>query len=222
MNRRLTLLGVSGALVLALAGGSVAALALNGPASPGSQARVAATTTRVSPTVAKDLAFLREEERVARDLYAALSDEYDGARPFSMITLSEQRHYDMVGVLLDRYGVKDPSAGRGPGSYADPMLQQLYDSLLARGKQSLVDAYGVAVAVETRDIADLERTIAETKRADIKTVLDRLRTASQQHLRAYSAAADGDLALGPGMGMGRAGRGGFGWRADRDCPMMND
>lgn len=46
----------------------------------------------------------------------------------SRITKSEDRHYDAVGVLLDRYGVSDPSAGRSAGSYAFPEIQKVYDT----------------------------------------------------------------------------------------------
>ena len=74
--------------------------------------QASATTTAASSTmadsgVASALVFSREEERMARDLYAALADRYDGARPFSMITTSEDRHFDAVGTLLQRYDVPD-------------------------------------------------------------------------------------------------------------------
>ena len=56
-------------------------------------------TATASPELAEALAFTREEERMARDLYAAIADRYDGARPFSMVTNSEQRHFEAVGTL---------------------------------------------------------------------------------------------------------------------------
>ena len=66
-----------------------------------------------TPTGAAALQYNREEERLARDVYAALADRYDGAAPFSMITRSEQTHYDAIGVLLDRYGIERPGCGPG-------------------------------------------------------------------------------------------------------------
>ncbi len=75
--------------------------------------------TSISAAVASDLAFSRDEERMARDLYAAIAAQYDNAAPFSMITNSEQRHYDSIGVLLTRYGVPDPSVGKAAGVYAN-------------------------------------------------------------------------------------------------------
>ena len=119
------------------------------------QAAAATTTTASDSAVASALSFSREEERMARDLYAALADKYDGARPFSLITNSEDRHFDAVGVLIERYDVKDPSSGKAAGTYAIPALQRLYDGWLAKGSTSLKNAYQVGVELEQRDIADL-------------------------------------------------------------------
>lgn len=83
------------------------------------------------------LIFSREEERLARDLYQAFSDQYDGARPFSKIVASEQRHFDAVGRLLTQYGIDDPAAGATAGSFSDATLQGLYDQWYAQGMQSL-------------------------------------------------------------------------------------
>ncbi|MEZ5191490.1 MAG: DUF2202 domain-containing protein [Nocardioides sp.] len=44
-----------------------------------------------------------------------------------MITTSEQRHFDSVGTLLDRYGLDDPADGRAPGVFADADIQVLND-----------------------------------------------------------------------------------------------
>ena len=198
--------------------------------------------------MAAALSFAREEERMARDLYAALAAEYDGARPFSTITRSEERHFDAVGALLDQYDVPDPAAGKPAGTYAVPAVQDLYDSWLTDGKVSLDAAYQVGVELEKRDIADLEATIADDLPADVDAVLGRLLAGSRNHLAAYERAVDGDLGAGtggrwggtdatptgtprhgtPGMMNGRTGRGngqgadargmGNGPGAGGDCP----
>ncbi len=132
-----------------------------------------------SASVARTLQFNREEERLARDLYAALSRVHDGARPMSNITRSEQRHHDALGRLLTRYGISDPSAGRAPGSYAFPELQKLYDGWYARGKTSL------------RDIDDLTKARASARDADVKRVYSNLLSGSENHLAAFQRAASG-------------------------------
>ena len=86
-------------------------------------------TTTISAQVKADLAFSRDEERMARDLYAVIAAQYDSAIPFSTITTSEQRHYDSIGVLLTRYGIADPAAGKAAGVYANADIQKLYDTL---------------------------------------------------------------------------------------------
>jgi len=164
-----------------------------------------ATTTSVDADVAAGLQYSREEERLARDVYAALAARYDNAAPFSMITRSEQVHYDAVGTLLERYGIADPSAGRAAGSYADPTLQALYTDLMAKGSASLDAAYDVGIAIEKQDIADLDKELAGTLPADVRTVLTNLRSGSEHHLTSFTNAADG-VTTGGGYGAGGAGR----------------
>ncbi len=191
----------AGALLLAglAAGGAVGATSTT--PDPG--------TVDADPTIEATLTFAREEERMARDLYAALADRYDGARPFSMITTSEDRHYDEVGTLLDRYGVSDRAAQLPAGEYADATIQGLYDGWLAEGSQSLADAYLVGAALEQRDIADLEASIAADLPEDVDAVLERLLRGSQRHLVAFEGAAAGSTVPGT-TGSGRSGPGGPG------------
>ncbi len=171
----------------------------------------ASTTTTAAPSatadsaVASALSFSREEERMARDLYAALADKYDGARPFSMITNSEDRHFDAVGTLIERYDVADPAAGKAAGKFTVPAIQKLYDGWLAEGSTSLEDAYRVGVELEQRDIADLNKSIAADLPADVDTVFGQLLKGSQNHLAAYQRAVDGDLGTGTGMMGNRSG-----------------
>ncbi len=167
----------------------------------------ATTATAATPELAQLLQFSREEERMARDLYAALAAVHDGATPMSRITLSEDRHFDAVGTLLTTYRVADPSAGRAAGSYAFPELQALYDGWLAKGSASVNAAYQVGVELEKRDIADLEKSLLATTQADVKRVLGNLLNGSQQHLSAYQNASSGTTT---GMGQGQGRRGGTG------------
>ncbi|WP_404388637.1 DUF2202 domain-containing protein [Humibacillus xanthopallidus] len=200
---------IAGAALILAGGAAVSAGASTGVA----PTSVVATATATDPALAKGLAFTREEERMARDLYQALADHYDGALPFSRIVTSEQRHFDAVGTMLERYSVTDPAAGKQAGSYADPTIQKLYDGWLAEGKTSLAAAYGVGVELETRDIADLEKAIAATSAADVKQLYTNLQRASEHHLAAFEAAVDGrtlGTGMGTGMGAGMNGQGQMG------------
>ncbi|HRW18277.1 MAG TPA: DUF2202 domain-containing protein [Dermatophilaceae bacterium] len=193
-------LAVTLAAVGAITLGSAAIAAAAGD-SLGTGTRAAATrTASADPTLTATLTFGREEERLARDLYQLFSDTYGQAAPFSMIVRSEQQHYDAMGRLLAAYGIADPSSGRPAGNYADPALQALYDQWKAQGLTSQTEAAKVGVALEQRDIADLEKAIATTTQADVKQVLTRLLEASKHHLAAFTDAADGSYAGQPGMG----------------------
>lgn len=128
------------------------------------------------------LLWMREEEKLARDVYAALGEVW-GIRAFDNIGAAEETHMDAVKTLLDRYGVADPASAKGPGEFADPTLQKLYDDLVARGKQSLVDALQVGAEIEDLDIVDLQKRASTL--ADIDLVYDNLERGSRNHLRAF-------------------------------------
>lgn len=191
MTRKMLGVAISVAL---LGGGGIAT----------AQAQEAADASPSGSAASADLATVlqlaREEERLARELYKVLADTYNGAVPFSRITLSEQRHYEAIGVLLQRHHVTDPSVGKSAGKYADPALQTNYNTWLTQGKDSLYKAYEVGVAVEKADIADLKSSINTVTDAPVRQVLTHLLNAPQHHLTAYQEAANGNP-VGPGQGM---------------------
>ncbi len=191
----------------ALLGGGVLATAQANTGSEAVPVSSSASAVAVDADVATALRFAREEERMARDLYATLADRYDGAAPFAMITRSEQRHFDAVGRLLDRYRIADPAQDAKAGSYADPTLQKLYDQWLEQGQTSRSAAYDVGVALEQRDIADLGRTLATVDQTDVREVFTSLLDASRHHLAAFQAASDGRQLIGPRHGYGTQGMG---------------
>ena len=100
----------------------------------------AADPGTLSENESAELSFMREEERLARDLYQAFADKYDGARPFSMIVKAEQKHHDAVGTLMTRYDVADSSAGLPAGDYAFDALDELYQTWYAQGSASIESA----------------------------------------------------------------------------------
>jgi hypothetical protein len=130
------------------------------------------------------LLYMREEEKLARDVYLTLYDKW-GLRIFQNISGSEQTHMDAVKTVLDRYGLEDPAAGNEIGVFTDLTLQALYDQLVAEGNQSLADALRVGAAIEEIDILDLEERIAQTDKADIQQVYENLMMGSSNHLRAF-------------------------------------
>lgn len=187
----------------------------------------ATATATADQTLVENLTYMREEERMARDLYRALADVHGADTEFARIANAEQQHFDAVGRLLVRYGIDDPSAGKDAGKYADADLQAAYDRLLAQGKSSLAEAYKAGIEVEQTDIADLDKVIAETTAADAKRVFENLRTGSQHHLAAFTALSEGKTpAIGQSMGMGMGAANGqgqqFGARSGDDTTPRGD
>ena len=174
-------------------------------------------TATADTTLSTNLTHMRDEERLARDIYTTLAAKYSQAAPFVNIARSEQVHFDTMGLLLTRYGVADPSAGKNPGTYAEPALLALYDKLLASGSESLAKAYDVGVAVENLDIADLKAAISQTSQADVKAAFTNLMNGSANHLAAFTAAKDGKILgarNGQGMQNGRSGGNSAGQRGN--------
>ncbi len=132
------------------------------------------------------LKYLREEEKVARDVYLYLYDVW-GSAIFNNISGSEQRHMDSIKALLDKYGVADPAEGKSQGEFTNPELQALYDALVDQGSLSLVEALNVGILIEETDIADLEAALAASKRRDIRNVYNNLLQGSLNHLGAFES-----------------------------------
>lgn len=130
------------------------------------------------------LQFMREEEKLARDVYLTLDEQWK-LRVFQNISRAEQTHMDAIATLLDRYGIEDPAAGNGIGDFTDPELQALYDQLVTTGSQSMTDALRVGIAIEEIDILDLEERIGLTDEADLIQVYASLLQGSRNHLRAF-------------------------------------
>ncbi len=141
-------------------------------------------TTPLSATEKESLLYMREEEKLARDVYTAFYARY-GLRVFNNIAASEQAHMDAVLTLLNRYGLADPAAA-APGVFNNDDLQALYDDLIDQGNASLTAALQAAVLIEETDIADLQDGLALTSHADLRAVYNNLLRASQNHLRAFS------------------------------------
>ncbi len=127
---------------------------------------------------------MREEEKVARDVYLTLYETW-GSQVFSNIARSEQSHIDAVKTLLDRYGIVDPAAGKDIAQFTDPNLQALYDELVELGQQSLADAFWVGALIEETDIQDLIEELETVEHSDIQRVYEQLKQGSENHLRAF-------------------------------------
>ncbi len=130
------------------------------------------------------LKLMREEEKLARDVYLELYDKWD-MPIFNNIAKSEQTHTDAVKTLLYIYDIEDPVATDDRGIFTDQELQTLYDDLVNQGDTSLLDALIVGATIEDLDIKDLNELIAQTENHDILLVYNNLRKGSRNHMRSF-------------------------------------
>jgi hypothetical protein len=131
-----------------------------------------------------NLEFLREEEKLARDVYSFSFEKY-GEIIFNNISQSEQQHMDQVLKLLNTYQISDP-ASTEIGVFNNAELQNLYDNLTAKSALSLADALIVGATIEDLDIKDIADYELITNKLDILSVLGGLKCGSRNHLRNYA------------------------------------
>ena len=132
-----------------------------------------------------DLLVLREEEKLARDVYLYIYSKY-GIIIFQNISNSEQRHMDKVLALLNKYGVPDPASGT-EGIFNNQTLQDLYDQLTSKADESESDALNVGATIEDLDIKDIEDFMDRTEKSDVLAAYENLQCGSRNHLRSFYA-----------------------------------
>lgn len=137
-----------------------------------------------------DLLFMREEEKLARDTYLTFYVLYESSgldlSVFSNIASSEQSHMDAILRLLKKYKLPDPAAGNEIGEFTDEELQDLYDFLIAAGKESPLAALKVGGLIEETDMEDIKAAIERSGKADIDAVYESLLCGSRNHLRSFA------------------------------------
>lgn len=138
---------------------------------------------------AEGLLFMREEEKLAHDVYLAMFDLW-GIGAFENIAASEQRHTDAVLGLIETYGLIDPVADDTPGVFTNPDLAALYEDLVEAGSVSAEAALEVGALIEDLDISDLRSWVELTGDPAIERVYANLLSGSENHLRAFVGLLD--------------------------------
>jgi len=174
--------------LLAMLGVEPVATASGGPSPTGDAAqpqRLLTTPAQaLSPAEEADILFMREEEKLARDVYIFLYELW--SHPvFSNISESEQRHMDSMAALVDTYSLTDPVQDDSVGAFTNPDLASLFASLTARGQSSLLEALAVGAFIEEVDMRDIQAAIDRATHADIIRTYENLLRGSRNHLRAF-------------------------------------
>ena len=121
-------------------------------------------------TAEQMLTYAIQDEYLARAEYELIIGEYGSIRPFTNIIAAEQRHIEWVAEMFDEYGYPLPKD-----------TANLYVSLPADLKSS----FETGVQAEIDNIAMYESFLAEDLPADVRDLFERLKQASENHLRAF-------------------------------------
>jgi hypothetical protein len=145
------------------------------------------SSSELSSFEEKSLLLIREEEKLARDVYLYLDAKWgDEVKNFKNISEAEQIHSDSVKLLLDRYSLEDPMAeNQTLGIFANEELQNLYNELSEKGSKSLVEALIVGATIEDLDIYDIETEMENIDNEDILYIYRNLVLGSENHMRAF-------------------------------------
>lgn len=138
----------------------------------------------LSAQEANDLQFIREEEKLAMDIYTYAYSLY-GNVAFGNISSSESTHTNRVLSLITKYSLADPVGNNPAGVFTNPDLQLLYNQLKAKVDSSESSALYVGATIEDLDIFDLNRLEKNTQKTDILNVYAALKCGSRNHIRAF-------------------------------------
>ncbi len=146
---------------------------------------VYSATQPLSAEESADLTFMREEEKLARDVYLTLYELWD-LTVHSNIASSEQLHMDALLKLLKKYKLPDPAANTAIGEFTDTDLQTLYNDLIAKGEVSSLESLMVGGIIEEKDMHDIKAAILRSQHDDIDATYESLLCGSRNHLRSFA------------------------------------
>jgi hypothetical protein len=139
-------------------------------------------TTILTPSEREGILLMREEEKLAHDVYGFFANQYN-IPIFGNIAKSETVHQKLVIELMSRYEIEDPSFDED-GKFHNEELQELYDKLTAQGT-TIIEALKIGAYIEELDIRDLKQLMKETDNEDILATYNPLLQGSENHLRAF-------------------------------------
>ncbi len=133
----------------------------------------------------EDLLRMWEEEKLARDVYTSLAKS--SSQPvFANIAAAESRHMQTIERLIQT-GAGTAKLNDTVGVFSFPEYQKLFQSLIASGSRSQLDALMVGAKIEEMDIADLRQLLSQTTDRRSLQVLGNLMRGSENHLRAFAS-----------------------------------
>ncbi|MCA0362716.1 MAG: DUF2202 domain-containing protein [Bacteroidetes bacterium] len=132
------------------------------------------------------LILMREEEKLARDIYTYLYKKW-GINVFNNISKSEDTHTSAILSLLNKYQITDPVGKNAAGVFDNAALQKLYNDLTTQGSATITAGLNVGATVEDLDIFDLMEAQKQIDNQDINAVYANLTKGSRNHIRSFTA-----------------------------------
>jgi hypothetical protein len=124
-----------------------------------------AVSTSLDYNEVTHLQFMREEEKLARDVYLTLGAMYPESRVFKNIQDSEEEHTGSVQEILAKYGLDDPNTDDEVGVYTGDewgeYFTEKFNQLVAMGSKDLLSALYVGALIEELDMHDIVYCPAE-------------------------------------------------------------
>lgn len=140
-------------------------------------------------TEEQTMLFVREEEKMARDVYMTLYSQWGEPTFYSVATKSEQKHMDSVKAMLENLAIPDPAVNDAAGAFTNPDILALYNQLVMRGSGTLAEALAVGAYIEEFDIVDVQKARDEiaggSNQLPILQTYDNLLCGSRNHLRSF-------------------------------------
>jgi len=153
------------------------------------------------------LMFMREEEKLARDVYQTLGQMYPDSAIFGNIDDSEQQHTTAVKEIIEKYGEEDPNTNDNIGIFTGEdfgwYFTEKFNLLVERASISELEALYVGAFIEELDMMDINQCpqvivdtdngindVSEcarvyTDNADIQRLYTSLLDGSDSHLEGY-------------------------------------
>jgi hypothetical protein len=141
-------------------------------------------TSVLSETELSILLKMKEEEKLARDVYSALYEKW-GNTIFSRISIAEDNHLNAIILLLKNYNSSDTLIAE-TGVFSNAEIQSLYNDLITKAAISVEEALKTGALIEEMDIKDLTESLSSTSNANITLVFENLLKGSRNHLRAFN------------------------------------
>ena len=129
-----------------------------------------ASKNNPAPTVEEMLLYAIQDEYLARAEYYKVIERFGEVRPFTNIVKSEETHVGMLVPLFESHGLDVPE-----DTYASHVVIP----------DDLKTAFEIGVQAEIDNIAMYDSFLQRELPADIRTAFERLKAASENHLRAF-------------------------------------